>query len=201
MKILIATNNKHKVTEFKAILSELQDIEFVTPKELGMEINPEENGSTFEENSSIKSMEFYKVSKIPVVADDSGLEVDILDKKPGIFSSRFAGDNASDKDNRIKVLQLLNEVNSNNRTARFRCVISFYDGENFELFDGSVEGTIIDEEKGNNGFGYDPIFVPENYYLTFAELDEEIKNNISHRARALEKFKEFLKKYYHNGRR
>lgn len=196
MKILIATNNKHKVKEFKEILSVIDDIELLTPNELGINIEPNEIGNSFEENSKIKCLEFYKVSKIPVVADDSGLEIDALNKQPGIYSSRFAGENANDKDNRIKVLQLLDKVNSNDKTARFRCVISFYNGKKIEHFDGSVEGIIIDEERGANGFGYDPIFVPNDYKLTFAELDENIKNKISHRANALKKFTEFLKNQF-----
>ena len=196
MKILIATNNKHKVTEFKEIFKDFQEIKLVTPFELGINIEPNENGNSFEENSKIKCLEFYQVCQIPVVADDSGLEIDALDKQPGIYSSRFAGENASDKDNRIKVLQLLDKVNSNNKTTRFRCVISFYNGQNIKQFDRSVEGKIIEQERGINGFGYDPIFVPNQYNLTFAELDEDIKNKISHRANALKKFKEFLKNNY-----
>ena len=200
MKILIASNNLHKVKEFKEILSEFQDIELITPKDLGINIEPDENGNSFEENSKIKCFEFYKESKIPVVADDSGLEIDVLDKQPGIYSSRFAGLNASDKDNRIKVLQLLDKVKAERKIARFRCVISFYDGQDINFFDGSVEGKIIDEERGSNGFGYDPIFTPNNYTQTFAELDENIKNKISHRANALKKFSDFLKNKFKHGR-
>lgn len=196
MKILIATNNSHKVKEFKEILKDFQDIELITPNELGINLEPNENGNSFEENSKIKCLEFYKASQIPVVADDSGLEIDALNKQPGIYSSRFAGENASDKDNRIKVLQLLDKVNSKDKTARFRCVITYYDGEMLEYFNGSVEGKIIDDERGMNGFGYDPIFIPDHFEHTFAELDEEIKNQISHRAIALKKFKEFLKDKY-----
>lgn len=200
MKILIATNNKHKVKEFKEILKDFQDIELLTPNELGINIEPNEYGNSFEENSKIKCLEFYKESQIPVVADDSGLEIDALNKQPGIYSSRFAGEQASDNDNRIKVLQLLDKVKSEDKTARFRCVISFFDGEIVNYFDGAVEGKIIEEERGSNGFGYDPIFIPNEYNLTFSELDEDIKNKISHRAKALVKFKQFIINYK-NGRK
>lgn len=200
MKILIATNNKHKVIEFKNILSDFKDIELITPKDLGINIEPDENGNSFEENSKIKCIEFYKESKIPVVADDSGLEIDVLDKQPGIYSSRFAGLYASDKDNRIKVLQLLDKVKAEHKMARFRCVICFYDGQDINFFDGTVEGKIINEERGSKGFGYDSIFIPNNYTQTFAELDENIKNKISHRANALKKFSDFLKNKLNHGR-
>lgn len=201
MKILIASNNQHKVTEFKKILDELQNLELVTPHDLNINIVPNENGTTFEENSKIKCLEFYQVCKLPIISDDSGLEVDILNRMPGIHSARYAGLNASDKENREFLIEQLRGLESDIYTARFRCVITFYDGVILRHFEGSVEGSIIKEERGGNGFGYDAIFVPNEFNITFAEMSSEVKNNISHRAIALNKFSTFLKEYCQDGRK
>lgn len=201
MKILIATNNTHKINEFKKILSETSTIELITPKELGIVIDPDEKGTTFAENATIKSMAFYNICKIPVIADDSGLEIDILNKQPGIYSARFAGNNATDEQNRAKVLKLLQNIKLIDRNARFKCVLSFYDGENNYIFDGTIEGKIINEEKGNNGFGYDSIFLPNDFEHTFAEMNDDSKNKLSHRAKALQNFKKFYIDKYLNGRK
>ncbi len=196
MKILIASNNSHKINEFNKILTKFSQIRLLTPNDLLIDSQIDENGSTFEENSFIKAKAFFELSKIPVIADDSGLEVDILDGKPGIFSARYAGDGASDAQNRLKLLEELKSFSKKSWTARFRCVLCFYDGNVPILFEGNCDGKIIDEERGINGFGYDPIFVPTKNILTFAEIAPEIKNKISHRAVALNKFASFLERNY-----
>lgn len=193
MKILIASNNTHKIEEFKSILDDIENIELITPKTLDISIVPEENGKTFLDNSIIKAQSFYEIAEIPVIADDSGLEIDILNGEPGTFSSRYAGDNATDQENRQKVIKLLKKMGKQIFDARFKCVITYIDLSGIYSFDGKVEGQIILEERGKNGFGYDSIFVPNDFNVTFAELENEIKNKISHRANALIKLKAFLK--------
>jgi len=187
MKILIASNNSHKINEIKQIVAEKisTPIEFISPKSLNLTIDPEETGKTFAENAEIKAIAFYKAAKIPVIADDSGLEVGALNGLPGVNSARFA-EAHNDAANRKKLLKLLE--NSENRSARFYTVITFYDGEKVLFFDGECKGEIIREEKGNAGFGYDPIFVPLGGTKTFAELSEKEKNKISHRYNAIANF-------------
>jgi len=193
MNILIASNNKHKVKEIKEIVYKNvgNTINFITAKELNININPEETGSTLAENAKIKAIAFYNASKIPVIADDSGLEVEILNGLPGIHSARFADIN-NDKANREKLLSLLK--NETNRKAKFHTFIAYYNGQETLFFEGECKGNIIHNERGNNGFGYDPIFVPDGYNKTFAELTENEKNKISHRHNAILNFcNNFLK--------
>lgn len=198
MKIILASNNKNKIAELKQILSPL-GYEIISQSEAGVNIEVEESGTTFEENSMIKAKAIYEISKIPVIADDSGLEVDYLGKAPGVYSHRYAGENATDKDRCKKILNELDGVSDEKRTARFVCVISYIDSNgNASVMRGECEGFIGKEMKGDNGFGYDPIFMIGD--RSFAEISSEEKNTISHRANALKKLTEKLKgeKYDNN---
>jgi XTP/dITP diphosphohydrolase len=150
MTILAATNNKHKIEEIRAILSDIDGIEIVTPNDLGININPDENGTSFEQNAEIKARAFYEIARMPVIADDSGLEVDQLDGLPGINSARYAGIDGDDKANRAKLLSELNF--SEIVRARFRCVICYFDGIQTMFANGKVEGQIISDERGYMGF-------------------------------------------------
>lgn len=198
MKIILASNNKNKIAELKQILSPL-GYEVISQSEAGVNIEVEETGTTFEENSMIKAKAVYEISKMAVIADDSGLEVDYLDKAPGVYSHRYAGENATDKDRCKKILSELDGVPDEKRTARFVCVISYIDSNgNVSVLRGECEGIIGREMKGDNGFGYDPIFMIGD--KSFAEISSEEKNKISHRANALKKLTEKLKgeKYDNN---
>ena len=191
MKIILASNNKNKLSELKQILSPF-GYEIVSQSEAGINIEVEENGKTFEENSFIKAKAIYDITESAVIADDSGLEVDYLNKAPGVYSHRYAGENATDKDRCEKILLELNGVPYENRTARFVCVICYIDENGKEtLLRGECEGFIGKEMRGNNGFGYDPIFMIGN--KSFAEISSEEKNKISHRANALKKLTCVLK--------
>ena len=191
MKIILASNNKNKLSELKQILSPF-GYEIVSQSEAGINIEVEENGKTFEENSFIKAKAIYDITKSAVIADDSGLEVDYLNKAPGVYSHRYAGENATDKDRCEKILLELNGVPYENRTARFVCVICYIDENGKEtLLRGECEGFIGKEMRGNNGFGYDPIFMIGD--KSFAEISSEEKNKISHRANALKKLTCVLK--------
>jgi len=198
MKIVLASNNKNKIAELKQILSPL-GCEVIPQSEAGVNIEVEETGTTFEENSMIKAKAIHEISKMAVIADDSGLEVDYLDKAPGVYSHRYAGENATDKDRCKKILSELDGVSDEKRTARFVCVISYIDSSGkTSVLRGECEGYIGREMKGDNGFGYDPIFMIGD--KSFAEISSEEKNTISHRANALKKLTEKLKgeKYDNN---
>jgi non-canonical purine NTP pyrophosphatase (RdgB/HAM1 family) len=190
-KILIASNNSHKIEEFRQILP--PDYELKSPSDILKEkLDVAETGNTFRENACLKAKAFHEASGLDTFADDSGLEVDALQGDPGVFSSRFAGENATDKDNRVKLLHEISAIPDSKRTARFVCVIcAIIDGK-VEYFEGKCDGKIIFEEKGSGGFGYDPVFQPAGYEKTFAELDSSIKNSISHRAFASLKFVDYL---------
>lgn len=190
-QVVIATSNAHKLEEIGTILKGFQ-VEILSMKDVnlhGLEI--EENGTTFEENALIKAREVMKRTGKIAIADDSGLMVDAIGGKPGIYSARFAGENATDKDNNEKLLKMMNNFNMSKRTARFVSSIAvvFPSGEEFAVR-GTCEGKIGFEEKGSNGFGYDPLFIVDKYNKTFGELPSEVKNRISHRSRSLEKMKE-----------
>ena len=190
-QIILASNNPNKLREMKEKLGAF-GIDVISQKEAGIDVDVEETGTTFEENAVLKASTIYDIIKKPVIADDSGLEIDALDGAPGVYSHRFAGENATDDDRINKVLTLLKDVPEEKRTARFRCCICFID-ENGEkhIFNGTAEGKIGFEKVGENGFGYDPIFVYEG--KTFASLTSEEKNNVSHRGRAVKQFEEFLR--------
>lgn len=190
---VISTGNKHKLEEIGAILEDF-NLEVLSMKDVdldGLEII--EDGNTFEENALIKAKAVMERTGRLTLADDSGLEVDILDNQPGIYSARFSGENATDEKNNAKLLKMLEEVPFEKRTARFVCAMAaiFPNGDTIVLR-GECPGLIGFEAKGESGFGYDPLFIVQEYNQTFAELGEAIKNKISHRARALEKLKKEL---------
>lgn len=190
-RLLIATKNAHKTIEIRAILGEGWE---VTDLNAHPEIAaPEETGATFAENAAIKALAASRMFAGLVLADDSGLEVDALGGAPGARSARYAGEDATDADNRAKLLHALAGVRGAARAARFRCALALAaDGAVRATFDGAVEGVVINAERGDGGFGYDALFVPEGYCETFAQLSGAIKNQLSHRARALEKARAFL---------
>ncbi|MEI6089580.1 MAG: RdgB/HAM1 family non-canonical purine NTP pyrophosphatase [bacterium] len=198
MKLVLASNNKHKAEEYSAMFKADNgiDITVLLPKDLlHEEIEIEETGLTFEENASIKARHIFELAKLPCFSDDSGLEVKALGNKPGLNSARYSGSHGDDKANRKKVISELIDLNTDDWSARFRCVICFYDGLNEYFFEGICTGKLISEEKGTSGFGYDPIFIPDGYNITFAEMPSKQKNSISHRANAVDKFQQFLKEY------
>ncbi len=191
--LVIATKNKKKLDEIKKILSDL-DLNILSIADF--EGFPEiiEDAETFEGNAVKKAILTAKFTGRMALADDSGLEIDYLDGKPGVQSARFAGENASDIDRNNKILKLLEGVEKENRKARFKCVVAIAD-DGLHVFSGVCEGEITFEPMGEGGFGYDPIFLVPSYGKTFAQLGAKIKNEISHRAIALKKAKELLLKY------
>ena len=188
MKTLVfATNNKHKLEEVQAMIGD--KFRLKTLEEIGCFDDIPETGITFRENASQKSNYLFKNFGVDCFADDSGLEVDALGGEPGVFSARYSGSRDSEK-NLDLVLQKM--TGQSNRTARFRCVISLIlDNEEY-FFEGTAEGAITTERNGAEGFGYDPIFLPDGYTQTFAEMSQEEKNAISHRAKAISRLVEFL---------
>ena len=194
MTVVAATQNRHKIEEIEAITKEF-DINIISRQEAGVpDIEIVEDGTTFEENSYKKAFEIMKLTGMPSVADDSGLAVDALDGVPGVYSARFSGLDGDDKANNRKLLELLKDVTMEKRTARFVSVITliFPDGKTI-VCRGECEGHIMFEESGSNGFGYDPLFRPEGYEVSFGQLPAEEKNRISHRAKALILLREKLK--------
>ncbi len=193
MKIVFATNNSHKLTEIRQILG--QQIEVLSLSDIGCHADIPETADTLEGNALQKAQYVCDHYHISCFADDTGLEVDALNGEPGIYSARYAGEGHDSEANMQKLLSKLGD--NNNRNARFRTIIALLlvkDGEvEQHLFEGSVEGTIIREHRGTTGFGYDPIFQPDGYDTTFAEMGLEAKNKISHRAKAVEQLAEFFK--------
>ena len=183
-KLLVATGNKGKLVEIRQIL---KDTEVLGLKDVNIDVDVEETGTTFAENAYIKAYEISKLSGLPVLADDSGLLVDALDGAPGVYSARFAGEDANDDDNVNKLLGLLSHIPENERHARFACAMCliFPDGRKIEAFGVSCEGYIINEKRGENGFGYDPVFYSPDYNKTFSQMSMEEKNKVSHRKAAL----------------
>lgn len=191
MKLLIASNNKHKIGDIKNILIS-ENLDIVSLSDIGLNIEVDEDQDTFIGNARKKAYEIFKATNIPTIADDSGLMVDALDGKPGVHSARYAGPNCSYSDNNNKLISELSNKPKPHR-AKFVSVINFKSAEYDEIFEGYFEGEIVESPRGSNGFGYDPVFKPDGYDLTFAELSSEEKNKISHRSRSLQKLKEFLK--------
>ena len=192
--LIIATGNAHKVEEFELLLKGL-DFDVVSAKACGGMPEVDENGSTFAANAQLKAEALRKLAPADawVMADDSGLEVDALDGAPGIYSARYAGADASDQDNVVKLLDALKGVPKAKRTARFRCVLCVIDHEGYIThYDGSCEGRIDTEVHGDGGFGYDPIFIPDGYSENFAQLGDEVKGQLSHRGKAVEWMREIL---------
>ncbi|OFX17613.1 MAG: non-canonical purine NTP pyrophosphatase [Bacteroidetes bacterium GWA2_31_9] len=188
MKLLFATQNSHKLFEIKHLIP--STFELINLKELNFNEEIPEDYETLEENASQKSRFIYNKLKINCFADDTGLEIDALGGKPGVFSARYAGESRNSSDNMKKVLSEMQNIT--NRSCRFRTIISLIIDGNEHLFEGIVNGKIISTPTGKEGFGYDPIFIPEGYSNTFAEMLISEKNKISHRALAFNKLKEFL---------
>lgn len=185
--IVVATKNAHKVEEFRRLLAD-QDVELLSLADFPGAPDVEENGTTFAENASLKAAAASSYCDAAAFADDSGLEVEALDGRPGVYSSRYA---PTDPERIEKLLKELDGVE--NRRARFVCAIAIaFNGEVLEVFEGEVKGTITIAPRGKDGFGYDPVFLPDGYDKTFAELTGEEKNKISHRANAFAKALEFV---------
>jgi len=196
-KLLIASTNKGKIKEVRAQLKDF-NFEIIGLDNFPELMNIKEDGETFAENALKKARVSAKKTNLITLADDSGLEVDYLNGKPGIYSARFSGKNATDEENNKKLLKELEDVEKEKRTARFRCVMAIYDPHNdyHKTVDGNCEGRILKTPRGENGFGYDPLFFVESKGKTMAELAPEIKNKISHRANALEKMKKIIKEEF-----
>lgn len=193
MTVILASNNDHKLHEIAAILAERKDFSLISMREAGYTNDIIENGTTFKENALIKADALHTFSGKAVIADDSGLCVDFLGDAPGIYSARYK-DLPDSKSKNKSILEQLSNVPTEKRGARFICVIAYIDNKgSSHFFEGVCVGKIALTEAGSGGFGYDPIFIPEGFDCTMAELGEEEKNKISHRGRALAKFSGYLK--------
>ena len=188
MQICFATHNQNKVDELRKLVG--KDLEILSLRDLGVADEIEETGTTLQENALLKAQFIFSNYAVACFADDTGLEVDALDGAPGVYSARFAGTPANNENNIDKLLALM--VNQDNKQARFRTVIALVKGSEQLFFEGVVEGEIIGKRRGRNGFGYDSIFLPNHFDRTFAEMDMEEKNLISHRAQAVKKLTAFL---------
>lgn len=192
MKVILASNNKNKLAEIKKILTPY-GYELVSQSEAGINIEVDETGTTFEENAVLKAEAIYKLTGTAVISDDSGLEVDYLNGAPGVYSHRYAGENATDADRCRKLLNELDGIEDSRRGARFVCTICYIDNVGKKtIVRGTCEGKIGLKPEGENGFGYDPVFMYNG--RSFAQLSSDEKNSVSHRADALRKFSEILKK-------
>lgn len=191
-KIIFATSNENKMREIRMILADLP-YEIVSLKEAGIRANIDENGSTFEENAVIKAKAICGMTGMITLADDSGLEIDYINKEPGVYSARYMGEETSYHVKNQALIDRLKDAEGEQRSARFVCVIAaaFPDGRIITTR-GTIEGRIGYEEKGNNGFGYDPILYVPEYNMTTGEMEPELKNKISHRGKALEQMKKEL---------
>lgn len=192
-KLIFATGNENKMKEIRQIMSDM-DVEIISMKQAGISADIVEDGTTFEENAIIKAKAIAKLTKEIVLADDSGLEIDYINKEPGIYSARYMGEDTSYHIKNQNLIDRLKDAKDEERSARFVCAIAaaFPDGEVLTTI-GTIEGRIAYEEKGENGFGYDPIFYVPEFGCTTAELSEEDKNKVSHRGNALRAMKEKLK--------
>jgi len=189
-KVLLATTNKGKLNDVKEILKDI-DVEILSFLDFSDYPNVEETGKTFLENAELKAKAAYDKYSIPSIGDDSGLESFQLNGEPGIFSARYAGENANDEQNNLKLIKKLSEL-PEPHPGRFVCAAVYYDGKDFKSAIGEVRGNIIKIPRGKNGFGYDPLFIPNGYDNTMAELSHEAKNKISHRSNAFKELKKFL---------
>ena len=189
MKLVFATNNEHKLQEVRDIIG--SGVEILSLSDINCNDDIPETADTLDGNALIKARYIYEKYNVNCFADDTGLEVDALDGAPGVYSARYAGDAHDSEANMKKLLE--NLTGKNNRDAQFRTVIALIiDGEE-KLFNGIVKGKITEEKRGNSGFGYDPIFVPEGYSKSFAQMDSSTKNSISHRYRATKQLSDYLK--------
>ena len=196
-KIVIATMNNHKVSEIKALIGDCYDV--MTQDAFSIPSVPE-TGKSFEENALIKANVVAKKTNLLTLADDSGLEVDLLGGNPGIYSARYAGPNSSDNENNKKLIEELDKYKGQKILARFHSVIALVDpsADAPKIFHGTWEGRIIFDQKGNHGFGYDPLFYIDEHKCTAAELSQQEKNILSHRAKAMKSFCDYLAEYTRN---
>ena len=193
LNIVLATNNKHKAEEFLKIIDSTRFSIQLQNDVLNADVEVDETGATLEENAYLKAIQIFNLCQIPTISDDTGLEIEALDGAPGVYSARYAGEHGNDKANRDKVLQELDGVVE--RKARFRTVICFHDGVRTLFAEGICYGQIAHAEKGDKGFGYDSIFLPDGKLLSFAEMPQDEKNSISHRRKALDNLREMLERY------
>lgn len=188
LELVIATKNVHKIREIRSILKPFASIDLLSLNEFPDYIPPEEVGETFEENAILKAVHAAKELNRWTLADDSGLVVPALKGAPGVFSARYAGKNATDLENRKKLLEEMEDLKEDARSAYYECWIAIASPQKLKkTFRGTCEGILLSHEKGRSGFGYDPLFVKHGYSKTFAEMEESVKNRISHRRKALDK--------------
>ncbi len=188
-KLVFATNNEHKLDEVRSILQ--SEFQILSLSDLSCTDEIPETADTLNGNALLKATYIHQKYGFDCFADDTGLEIDALNGEPGVYSARYAGANQNSADNMCKVLEKLGD--NIHRTAQFRTVIALIEGEKTSFFEGNIKGNIARFPRGNNGFGYDPIFVPENYLVSFAQLSSDEKNKISHRAIAVQKLVQHLK--------
>ena len=193
IEIVVASNNKHKINEIRNILKDDKYLIY-SLTDLNIDSNPEETGLTFKENALIKARELKKYTNKIIIADDSGLLVEKLNNEPGVYSKRYAGENATDDDNNNLLISNIKLLNKNERNAKFVTIIALIINDKEYIIEGECKGNIIEKPIGENGFGYDPIFYINKYKKTFAQLSINEKNSISHRANAIIKLKNLLDK-------
>jgi XTP/dITP diphosphohydrolase len=194
-KLVLATRNKHKIEELKTLLRDL-DLEILTLTDFPSVPPLIEDGTTFQENALKKARAVFQHTTLPSLADDSGLEVFFLNGRPGVRSARYAGENATDEQNNEKLLREMRGVAPRRRRARFRAVIALVGSGFEEIGEGTCIGSLAEDPRGTSGFGYDPIFIPDGFTRTYAELKEEEKNKISHRAKAVEAVRDTMRKRF-----
>lgn len=192
MKLVFATNNRHKLDEVRAIVGD--KVEVLSLNDIGCHDDIPETADTLQGNALIKARYIYEKFGVDCFADDTGLEVETLDGAPGVFSARYAGEECNSEANMQKLLQ--NLTGKSNRNAQFRTVIALIIKGEEKLFNGIVKGTITEEKRGDSGFGYDPVFVPEGFSESFAQMSGDMKNSISHRYRATLELSNYLKENY-----
>jgi XTP/dITP diphosphohydrolase len=195
-EILVSSNNPDKLSEIKEVFKD-ENLKILSLKDVNINIEVIEDQDTLEGNALKKAKEVFSISNIPTISDDTGLFVEALNGEPGVYSSRYAGENVSYNDNCVKLLENMDGIPEQQRVAYFKCVICFYvEEKKYYMFDGICSGKIINEKRGTKGFGYDPTFIPDGFDKTFAEMDIDMKNEISHRGKALEKLRRFIKVYF-----
>lgn len=188
MKLVIASQNMHKIREFRSMLRGNPKLDLFSLIDFPDYTPPPETGTTFEENAILKAIDAAKALDEWVIADDSGLVIPALGGAPGVFTARYAGENATDKDNRKKLLEEMRNLSEEERDGYYECCLALASPEGLvKSASARCEGTIVEKERGGQGFGYDPLFKKHDYNKTFAELEEEVKNRISHRRKALDK--------------
>ncbi len=192
-QLVLATRNKHKIGEIKTLTRDL-DIEIFTLNDFPNIPHLIEDGSTFQENALKKARQVFQHTKLPSLADDSGLEVFFINKRPGVWSARYSGEGATDEKNNEKLLKEMRGVAPRRRAAQFMAVLALVGTGFEEITEGICPGKLAENPRGTNGFGYDPIFIPNGYSKTYAELTAEEKNLISHRAKAMEKMRDVLRR-------